>query len=992
MSNKPFAKTKLAASLSLVLGVPMGLPAFAEEAAVTEDIEVVQVKGVRSSIKESTRLKRDAVGVVDAISAEDIGKFPDTNLAEALQRITGVSIDRSNGEGSKVTVRGFGPDYNMVTVNGRTMPASSLPAGGGTPNSRSFDFSNLSGDSVRTVEVYKTSKANIASGGIGSTIDITTARPLDIAGPGFQGSVAAKALYDTTNRVGDDVTPELSGIASWVNNDASLGATVSLNYQKRDSSAAGAYVNQWRTSPFDGTIPQAADDINLTNPPAMGQLYSMPSDLRYTIADRERERTNALVSLQFAPTNDLVATLEYMHSQQDLFEARAEQSIWMDTYKSDLTFDDNAVKTPIHYREERREQLPRDIGLALQELNQTNKNDSFGLNITYQLTDSFSMMFDAHNSKAVSEPDAPYGSWLNAGLGANIVNAQEVDFTRDLPGMFIDFDDCRRTNLNCNGILDQDDVGTSILDANFARQESEITQFRLEGSYELDSGSIDFGIESRSMESHSLQSLTRNTMGNWGIENPGELPDGFLTPTNFLNEFDDFDTTGSFDQAFTGSASQVGEWAAGAYGFDFAADGAFATNRTIKEDIYSGFAQFNWSNELFDRPYNLVVGLRYEKTDITSTANIDLPNAVAWEGNNDFNVRYGTQKEDFSLSADYDHWLPNIDFDIEIIDNVITRASYSTTIGRPTYDQLSSAATVSGPGAPTLIPGAAPATASTGNPALIPLESDNFDVSAEWYFDDTSYVSAGYYLKKVSNFIGIAPQTQNFYDLRDATAGPRAQAALAELQARGLPITDSNLFQMTAAMENNVDFDSMSYEEFEAMYDILPDSSDPLMDFLAQVPTNNKKATIDGFEFAVQHFFGETGFGFQANYTTVDGDVDFDVNADPGTTQFALVGLSDTANVILMYEIESFSARIAYNWRDKFLNSPARYNNEPSFTEAYQQFDFNVAYNFNESLSIFLEGINVTEENSRQHGRYAAQLWQVEELGARYHLGARYSF
>jgi|TARA_Y100000588_G_scaffold385011_1_gene477457 TonB-dependent receptor len=990
MPSHNFKRTKLASSLSLLLGASTCFSAYAEQSEHNDDIEVIQVTGFKGSIKESTQLKRYSSGVVDAISSEDIGKFPDTNLAESLQRITGVSIDRSNGEGSKVTVRGFGPDYNMVTLNGRTMPAASLPAGGGSPNSRAYDFANLASESVKSVEVYKTGKANIASGGIGATININTARPLD--NPGLITNVGVKAMHDTTNRVGDDITPEISGIFSWTDEEAKFGVSLTASVQKRDSSAAGAFVNEWRTTAYDGTIPQSADDIIIENAPAMGQYYSMPSDLRYTIADRERTRTNAQLTLQYSPVESLTATLDYTYSQQELFESRAEQSIWMDNYKTHLIFDDNAVKTPIYYKEERRDLSTRDLGLALQELNQLNKNDSIGLNLEYFVNDQLSFVFDAHSSKATSEPDAPYGSWVNAGLGANIVASQEVDFSRDLPSMVIDFDDCSRTNLNCNGVLDQDDVGTSILDSNFARQESTVDEFRLLGKYEIESGVIDFGIESRSMESHSLQSLTRNTMGNWGIENPGELPDGYLDPTNFLSELDGYNTSGSFDQGFTGSASEIGYWAASQYGFNFAADGAFATNRTIKEDIQAAFVQYKHQGEIGDMPFNLLVGARYETTDITSTANIDLPNAVAWEGNNDFNVRYGTDKQDYSLSSDYNHFLPSIDFDINVVDDVKIRASYSTTIARPTYDNLSSAATVGVPTGPSLIPGTTNAPASTGNPGLVPLESDNIDVSAEWYYSDVSYVSVGYYNKKVDNFIGLTPMTQNYYDLRDVSAGPRAQAAKAELEARGLAVTDSNLFQMVAAMENGVAFDSMTYEEFEAAYDILPNSDDPLMEFTAQVPTNNKDAKIDGYEFAIQHFFGDSGFGIQANYTIVNGDVDFNVAADPTTTQFALVGLSDTANLIAMYENDKFQARIAYNWRDKFLNNAARYVNEPAFTEEYYQVDFNVAYNYSEKLSFFLEGINITEQDNRQHGRYKAQLWNLDKNGARYNLGVRYNF
>jgi TonB-dependent receptor len=191
----------------------------------TDDMEVIQVSGIRGSVQESMGIKRDSAGVVDAISAEDIGKFPDTNLAESLQRITGISISRNNGEGSQVTARGFGPDFNMVTLNGRTMPGSALPGGGGTPNSRAFEFSDLASESIRAVEVYKTGRASIATGGIGASINIKTARPFNAADSGLTASVGAKALHDTTVRVGDDVTPEVSGFINYLNDDRTFGVT-----------------------------------------------------------------------------------------------------------------------------------------------------------------------------------------------------------------------------------------------------------------------------------------------------------------------------------------------------------------------------------------------------------------------------------------------------------------------------------------------------------------------------------------------------------------------------------------------------------------------------------------------------------------------------------------------------------------------------------------------------------------------------------------------
>ncbi|MCB1608664.1 MAG: TonB-dependent receptor plug domain-containing protein, partial [Xanthomonadales bacterium] len=160
--------------------------AIAQEAAradqdddeAAQELDGVEVSGIRSSLMSSMNLKRDSDGIVDGIVAEDIGKFPDTNLAESLQRISGVSIDRSNGEGSRVTVRGVGPDFNLVLLNGRQMPTSRVEETFAS-NSRAFDFANLASEAISEVEVYKTGRASTPTGGIGATINIRTARPLD---------------------------------------------------------------------------------------------------------------------------------------------------------------------------------------------------------------------------------------------------------------------------------------------------------------------------------------------------------------------------------------------------------------------------------------------------------------------------------------------------------------------------------------------------------------------------------------------------------------------------------------------------------------------------------------------------------------------------------------------------------------------------------------------------------------------------------------------
>jgi TonB-dependent receptor len=195
----------LASGVAIALSATAVTPVVAQDADEEGLMEEVVITGVRRSLTESMNVKRDSEGVVDAIIAEDIGKFPDTNLAEAMQRITGVSIDRSSGslgaqgEGQKVTVRGIGPDFNLVLLNGRQMPTSTL-YGTTYNNDRSFDF--------RAVEVYKTSMSSIPTGGIGATINIATARPLEINER--QASLGAKAVVDTSQQGSNDWTPELA--------------------------------------------------------------------------------------------------------------------------------------------------------------------------------------------------------------------------------------------------------------------------------------------------------------------------------------------------------------------------------------------------------------------------------------------------------------------------------------------------------------------------------------------------------------------------------------------------------------------------------------------------------------------------------------------------------------------------------------------------------------------------------------------------------------
>lgn len=275
-----FQRKILAASITTYILTGFSTAAHAQDENILEEVVVV---GIRSSLVKSMDIKRNSYGIVDAITAEDIGKFPGTNLAESLQRIPGVSISRVNGEGSRVTIRGFAGGGNLVTLNGRMMPAADIFGGGigggtsGAP-SRAFNFANLASESVSSVEVYKTGKASMSTGGIGGTINILTMRPLEH--PGFQATLAGKALMDTTNRVGNDVTPEISGLFSWTSDDSSFGIALSGSYQQRDSGASSATVNNWIPGIWgEDNWFSFAPDVLIENEPDEGDLYARPGNV-----------------------------------------------------------------------------------------------------------------------------------------------------------------------------------------------------------------------------------------------------------------------------------------------------------------------------------------------------------------------------------------------------------------------------------------------------------------------------------------------------------------------------------------------------------------------------------------------------------------------------------------------------------------------------------------------------------------------------------------
>lgn len=1021
MQKSQFRKTLMASVITSVSIAGFSAPTFAQ------DVEEVLVTGVRASLERSMDVKRSSAGVVDAISSEDIGKFPDTNLAESLQRITGVSISRQNGEGSEVTVRGFGPDNNMVTLNGRTMPTGTTYGGGSGADastraggSRAFNFANLASEGISGVEVYKTSKANVATGGIGATINVKTTRPL--SNPGLKGSFGVKALHDTTNRAGDDVTPELSGLLSWTDDSEVFGAALSISSQKRDSGTAGITVNNWNIGVWgEDDLYNNSNAAVYENAPAAGQLYARPNDFRYTYADFERERLNSQLTLQYRPAENVLATVDYTYAKNDITEQRAEVGNWIQNGSnvSKVVFDNSRIKTPLSVTEYYGGGTV-DVGFENQFRKQQNTLESIGVNLEFQVSDEFKVVFDAHDSTLESLPKAPGGAGeIAMGMGAPFVTGKTLNFDKSIPTYSYD------TTIP-NNELTTEHVGSSMLRLRGAGSVNDVTQIKLDGAFAFESGgSFDFGIESRNSEMSSYQTAELNqALGDWGIANPGEFADsGLLKQVDLRSIFKDFSLGDSPVIGFQGNAAELTAYALastnpdGSLRYPDAYYGVNPINNrdVVEEDVLGAYVQFGFEGELAGFPVGVLAGVRYEKTDVTSRGYITAINYLEWQDNNDFSPSHDPSRTQVEVQkSSYDNLLPSLDVKVDLRDDLILRGAFSNTIARAGYNDLRVSPNNFGTTGSTYN-GYQP-TAAIGSPSLLPLESKNFDLSLEYYYDDTSYVSVGLFDKRVTNFIGTSQERRTFFEIQDQTSGdsPRIQAAVAELDQLGLSTDDSNLHAMVVLQANRTEalaalndagnpiFPTGEYQGTAEQQKFLgerrgwnvgTEADDPEMVFLTSVPVNDKEAKLYGAEFAVQHFFGETGFGILANYTLVRGDVGFDNNGLPTETQFALTGLSDTANLVLMYENYGFQARLAYNWRDEFLaetNQGASRN--PRYVEDYSQIDLSVSYDFTENLVVTAEAINLTGEDSREYNRNSRMIRFANELGARYALGVRYSF
>ena len=955
--------------VSLCVASAMGVvpAAHAQDAGATQ-LEEVIVTGIRGSLRTSTATKRNESGVVDAISAEDIGKFPDANLAESLQRITGVSIDRQNNEGNQISVRGMGPSFNLVTLNGRQMPVASSPEQeniSSATQSRAFNFAEIAAESVSGVNVHKTVRADLPTGGIGATVDIKTARPFDFDEQRTIFSIGA--IHDLSVEDGDSLTPEIGGLFTTRLSDK-VGLLINGSYSKRDFTDKEVHTDGWqRITPAGnpdefGALSAGAD---LTG---VSQLYRPITNIS-EVSENERERTNAQAVLQFEVSEDLTATVDYTLSRYNVDERRYQTGVFGTPTNHGvqaLAFDQNGTFTNYLFSGAA-DFLSYENELVVE-------GDSVGFNLDWQASEKLSLNLDLHSSTSESQPDGELNDvlfLLQGSLGVNFgigYSGGPFETTTDasgastfisggVPGGLV-FLGGPSATLPLNGILDPAGLaplGTFIRNVKI---ENDVDQAQLKGTWDFNSGSlqtIDFGLSRTDYEV-----ATAGTSSNFVFQGLGVDPATFAgVCTTAICPI----TSPLRSAIEVGGGAGIGGWdtilrvpspAEVAAGFPIQTSSITpSVSRTnILEETTALYLNFNFETELSGMPVKVALGGRYEDTEITGISFQSIPIALRTSSNTEQEVIESTEESALTVKGDYAEFLPAIDFQIQPSDDTVVRASFGRSLARPDLNAMRPSLSI----ADTRPFG--PFNAVQGNPDLEPYLADNFDLAFEWYYGDESYAAINYFYKDIDNYIGTTTVVQPVNNIN------------------GDPLTDP----------------SARFGVGGTIGAVVGNASDPVANFNVLQPFNSGSASVDGIELAIQHLFGDTGFGMQANLTMVDSDAEFNPNALTQTVN--LIGLSDSANLVGFYENEKYQVRVALNWRDEFLFSEnqLRVQGEPVFFDSYTQIDVSGSYALSDRLSLFGEILNLTGEDQTQFGRFSNQFLFENDQKPRFTFGVKGEF
>jgi iron complex outermembrane recepter protein len=684
-------------------------------ASNSENVEEVIVTGFRESLNLALDKKRAEIAAVDAIMAEDIADFPDLNLAEAMQRIPGVTINRESGQGRSITVRGLGGDFTRTNINGMETVAGSTGNRG-----RGFDFNVFASELFQSIVVRKTQTADLDEGSLGATVDLQTARPFDFQG--FRTALSGQASY---NDVTENTNPRAAGLVSWTNDDRTFGALFSAAYSERNPFDEGFGTTRWgdngqavidrtpgSTARPTGSFGSCTACTSAAEFDTVNRAFH-PRIPRYAESLLDQKRYGLTGAMQWAPAESTLINVDvlyaYYSSQTENANAgsisfsRTNATGINETVVRDYALDgDNLVYGVFDNVDLRSENgFERHI----------TKYHQVTLSGSHEFSDRFRL--NALLGTSENDLDTPY----NFSFAYDALNAD---------GYTYDFRNGQdRMPYLVHGIDMNDPALWTLTEAR--RRESSIVNSYDTGKFSLEYDLADrltlkggvlvkqFEADMKDFSSGGALPAARQLVGVGNIAR--SLPIGR-----------DLDIPAGSDRNYIvpdvwKSAGYVGLFTDPTYALTVST----GDTRTVSEDDASAFFAVDFEYDVFSIPLRGTTGVRYAQTDVTSQGILN---------------RTGVGNQLVKVENDYTDTLPSINLVLEPSRDLLVRLAAAKVMARPALGDLTPGGTVN----------VGSRTVSFGNPLLNPFRATNFDLGAEYYFTDEALVALGLFYKDIKSF------------------------------------------------------------------------------------------------------------------------------------------------------------------------------------------------------------------------------------------------
>jgi iron complex outermembrane receptor protein len=919
-------------------------PGAPSGAADNSQLEEVVVTGLRASLEKSLDVKKNATVVLDSINAEELGRFPDADVADSLEHLPGITITRTTGgEGQKVSVRGFGPQYNIVTLNNRILATDD--------DARDLAFDVLPSEVISAADVLKSSQASALEGSIGGTVNLRTASPFD--NPGLHAGAHAEGNYNDMSRL---YGRKFSAFAEDTMFDQTLGfllaGVTSNNHTRTDSlNAYNQNIYGPATYPFDGS----AGSVPLTATPASITFGSV-------FDDKKREALSG--SLEWRPSDTFKLVADGLWTKLQDPQIGYNQSYYF-PYTLDQngnpTWSNATVNNGLITSVTSNNFTPEIVN------NTTSRNvvtSLYGLKGSWQVTEKLKLDFDGYRSTA-SRPEGGADTFVTAGLVSATPNAQDLITVTDLPHSLPSLNVmippsqlgltacpsgtasstnagyCSYTALMNSGFLNNNKYWSTHYDGlNGYSVHDQVTGFTLDGAYQTHLGfweQLLFGLGYSHREKTRVDSSNdwTNGSGQYGaLYNTAGCPVqcnpytfgsqgfnviSFTSPPNFLRG-----AGGSYPSVLPRlNTSQLLAFLASLNGlpnpqfcttlpcaspFDLATtlpqpnpfNSYDVAEKTYSFYVEATFGGTDWSGNL---------GVRVVRTSTLAQAAESVPVSL-WALSNTnstqtWNVQYSSSQQ-FSQNSTYTFALPSANLSYWMVpDRLQLRAALAETMSRPDLNQLA-------PNATNQAINGTPIITYTGTAGLKPVKAWQADLSLEWYYQQHSALTGGLFFKKVTN--DIYNQTTSSVDLGTLqyVGGPPGTVP-------GTPF----LWTITA-------------------------------------PANGAKETYKGVELSWQHFL-ENGLGTHVEFThTWSGNSTTVVNQPPPTT----------ASISLIYDKGPFDVDVNWDYTSRYNLYSAQSTEVPGWPAVSDPFSWVTAsahYKAFRGFDVYVEAKNLTNAIARTY-------------------------